>query len=1060
MSINIVASQNFENCNKHIFSLLKERDKTKNHIIIAPDRSQFSIEQRLFEETGEKCFFDINVISLSRLAKKVIKGSKRKILSKQSGVALVKKIIEKNKDKLLAFGKSSSYIGFASAIFETICFYKSCNLQPKDVYVDNSHTLSNHKQKDIKLIYEEYEKYLQEDYTDSFNQLGVFAQSITKETFPNTIFYFIEFDDFTKLMYEIIAKLSACCENVYITCLFSKGNNNDYLYNNKVYYDLVDLGKYNNLDYNLVKLSNWDCENRRLFASNILAFNQDNIDTSSLALNLREFECIKDEIKYTIADIYRKWTTGNHSLSDFAIITANLTEYKQTLIEELNKYDIPYYLDQSISLRDYSLVRLMFGIFTIITGNYRLSDFEVVLKSPLINFDITAVDEYDSYLKRVGAIGDMCLREGKTDNAEIKQFILLIKQWREKSIVTKTYDGCIQLVQDVIDYILVRIETYTLSYNDLENRTYLQVVAKLDNINKDVQAVFNGVDTDFEEFVEVYSQYFESTNISLPPITSNTIFIADFEVSYISKYKFMYILGNNDGKLPSQKLDNGILTDDEMSRLPNAKLLTPTISMLNQRKVLKLIELLFRYQDSIYLSFVNGGKEGKCYPNNIITSLSAMGVNIEKLSPCIDSVSYNYYDMNIDNVVFNNQTQKVTDYNLLSYLNNWDMYNSNINYREICSGLFERASVNVQQLISNKNNTTINNLSHHNFFGNKTTSVSEIETFYRCPYVHYVRYGLKLQETNSSKINAGDIGVIIHQVLSEIVRYIIKNKEDIDNIKQYAKSKLDKVLSDDKYAELVENSKNTYVIKALYKELDRIVDAVTHQIVSSNFCPQYYEFKFNNILNVEGVDIKGFIDRVDIKDNKFLIIDYKTGDNHFSNYNDVVSGKKLQLLVYARAFELQHGLNPGGVFYFPISNDFSGENKYRFNGVVLKDESNIIDIDTNLITDGYSSNIVNIQRSNNGSFANMPYYKTMCIDKEDFDYLIDFAIKQVEVAVKRIINGEILPYPMFDGNKLACEYCDFKAMCQFDGKNINHSQTVKTIEELKELDNSDGGIHS
>ena len=62
MDINIVAGKTSELNNEYIFSILKNRDKSKKHIIIAPDRSLFSLEQRLFEETGEGCFFDINVI--------------------------------------------------------------------------------------------------------------------------------------------------------------------------------------------------------------------------------------------------------------------------------------------------------------------------------------------------------------------------------------------------------------------------------------------------------------------------------------------------------------------------------------------------------------------------------------------------------------------------------------------------------------------------------------------------------------------------------------------------------------------------------------------------------------------------------------------------------------------------------------------------------------------------------------------------------------------------------------------------------------------------------------
>ena len=69
MDINIIAGKTSELNNEYVFSLLRKRDKSKKHIIIAPDRSLFSLEQRLFDETGESCFFDINVISLTRLSK-------------------------------------------------------------------------------------------------------------------------------------------------------------------------------------------------------------------------------------------------------------------------------------------------------------------------------------------------------------------------------------------------------------------------------------------------------------------------------------------------------------------------------------------------------------------------------------------------------------------------------------------------------------------------------------------------------------------------------------------------------------------------------------------------------------------------------------------------------------------------------------------------------------------------------------------------------------------------------------------------------------------------------
>ena len=209
MDINIIAGKSSEKNNQHIFSLLKTRDRSKKHIIVAPDRSLFSLEQRLFEETGESCFFDVSITSISKLSKGILaKLNDKNVLTKQTGVALVKKLLNDNKDKLSVFKKSSAYMGFASTLFETICLYKSCNISCDDVYVDGGNNHANLKQKDIKLIYSEYEKFLQKDYTDSFNQLTLFTKNIDREFCKDTIFYFVEFDDFTNIMYGIIAKLA------------------------------------------------------------------------------------------------------------------------------------------------------------------------------------------------------------------------------------------------------------------------------------------------------------------------------------------------------------------------------------------------------------------------------------------------------------------------------------------------------------------------------------------------------------------------------------------------------------------------------------------------------------------------------------------------------------------------------------------------------------------------------------------------------------------------------------------------------------------------------------
>ena len=1053
MNINIVASNCSEKNNEYIFSLLKKRDKSKNHIIIAPDRSQFSIEQRLFDETGEKCFFDVNVISLSRLSKQVIKNNRKNILTKQSGVALVKKILKDNKSQLSVFTKATDYMGFADSLFKTICFYKSCFVPCEQVYVSDSNSYSNLKQKDIKLVYSEYEKYLQNDFTDSFNQLKVFADMINADTFKNTIFYFVEFDDFTRLMYEVIIKLARFSDGIYLTCQYGKDNNNSNIFNNKVYYDLVDIFKTEGLNYSINKLQGFENNTKQSLSNELLSYAPSSVDLDSSSIALKSYDNINDEVKFVLAEIYNKTLKEKVSLSNFAIVVPSLSIYKNVLCKELSKYNMPYYFDESEVAVDNTIIRLLFAIVKLLTKDYRLFDFSIVIKSPILNFDNKQVCEYDNYLRRIGAISDMCLRGEKTESGEIKELISLIKTWRESAETYTTYSDFIVLMQNIFEYIIGRSENYVSNLDAIGKRVYTQVNNKFDNINKDMQSVFGNTEVSFEEFVDIYRAYFEASTISMPPITSDTLFIADFEASYINKFDYLYILGNNEGVLPSQKLDNGLITDDELKKLPNANKLTPTVAMLNARKVVKLFDLVFKYNKELNLSYVNGNVDGKLYPNNLVQSLVKIGdLEVLDCSHILDVLNNSYESLQGDNVVFNNQTSKLASENLINYLNGWNTYNSCVSYRELCSSMYSVLDDGSKDLVDKMGKpNTIDNLKDDNLFlSSGRTSISQIETFNRCPYVHFVRYGLRLSDNQNTKIKPNEIGTIIHEVLSSLVPIILKADEN-DKVKDIAKTLLDQVLKKDEYKEMVENIDNAYVIKALYRELDRIVDAVVREIEYSGFVPTYYEHKFDKALQINGINIKGYIDRIDIKDDGFIILDYKTGDNQFKNYNDVYSGKKLQLLVYAKAFEKSSKKKANGVFYFPISNAFGDERNYRLNGVMLRTDENIVNMDSNLMTPEYVSPIVNLQSTSKGDLKKNDYYKFMCISREEFDYLLDFAISQVSKTIDKIVLGEIAPYPLNDSGKSVCEYCEYKALCNYAKDNDHEVVAIPNIEKLKEM---------
>lgn len=1065
MDINIIAGKCSDINNDYIFEKLKHRDKTKRHTIIAPDRCLFSLEQRIFDELKESCFFDINVISFTKLSKQILSkvNNNKNILTKQSGVALVKKLLKENESSLLTFKKASSFMGFATTLFETICLYKSCGITPNDIFTDESNTYANLKQKDIKTIYMAYENYLQNDYTDSFNQLQLFADLIDKNSFKNTIFYFVEFDDFTYLMYNIIAKLCRFSDGAYLCCSYGKDNINSNIYSNKVYYDLIDLFKYNGLEYKINKLESYNDENKNLLLNNLLAYEPVKSSRENDKIIVHSFENMADEIKYIIADIYSLVLKEKLDFSKVAVVLPSILEYKNLLVKELKLYGIPYYIDENEILVNNAFIRLLFSICRVLFNDYNLSDFCSILKSPILNFNNESVLDYDNYLKRIGAVGNMCINSNKTQDIELIGFFDFLLKLKQEIKEEMSWESSLNIILQVYDYLISRNEKYLSNLTALEKRIYTQVLSKFESINKDFLGIFKDTKSSFKEFLETYISYFETTNISLPPITSNTLFIADSSASYLSKVDYIYILGCNEGKLPKYKLDNGLVTDDEIARLPNANKINPTIAMLNNRKQFRLFELVFKANKRLTLSYLTSNSEGKLFPNNLIVSLQKIfDIKVNNGSVALDLINKSFYDLDINNIVFNNLTPNIATLNILKLVKNWEVYSKNQNYRILLNSLTKSIeNKKIINLIENNNSKNqYENLNDVNMFKDNSTSVSQIECFYNCPYKHYVRYGLRLKNQLDYKLKPNDVGTIIHEVLKTTIPFMLKNIDNIDDIIKKAEQELKLVLKRDEYSEIANNSTNAYIVKSLYREIARVCIALREQILSSSYKPKYYEYCFNDDdLKIKDIKIKGAIDRVDIFDDKFIILDYKTGDNSFSNYNDVYSGKKLQLLVYAKSFANKTKLKPAGAFYLPLSNGFGDEEyNYRLNGVMLKNEDNIIAMDNNLAGEGYKSKVVNLKTTSNGKIYASNYYKNLCLSEEDFEYLLNFSISQVDKAINNILQGEITPRPIVDGQKSACTYCDYKALCNYLNTNDNEVITVENIDKLKNLGEENGRI--
>ena len=347
-------------------------------------------------------------------------------------------------------------------------------------------------------------------------------------------------------------------------------------------------------------------------------------------------------------------------------------------------------------------------------------------------------------------------------------------------------------------------------------------------------------------------------------------------------------------------------------------------------------------------------------------------------------------------------------------------------------------------------------------------SVTNVESFNKCPFQYFVKYGLKLDERREYKITPPDIGNILHSVMSRFGERLKKEERrwasvDDNELDEIVTKILDELTSDF-------NNKILFSSNAIKQQRARIKKVAIFSLkrlikfdAVSKFHPKFFEETFGGknskplIYDIAGVkmELTGKIDRVDFDEGGryFLILDYKTG-NDYLNLNEIYHGVNMQLLTYlmvAKNLEIVGGRSPAGMMYYflkyPVktveSPDTAGkiDTALKFSGWTLDNTNVIKEIDS---TDKQEFLSVSLNKDGTINATTKRNVKT----DEEFKLLTEFAEYEIHKTGEKILSGNIEVKPAKMPKNDACKYCIYGEICGFkSNKNI----TVENLDDNKIL---------
>jgi RecB family exonuclease len=348
-----------------------------------------------------------------------------------------------------------------------------------------------------------------------------------------------------------------------------------------------------------------------------------------------------------------------------------------------------------------------------------------------------------------------------------------------------------------------------------------------------------------------------------------------------------------------------------------------------------------------------------------------------------------------DNLYYYNFTQLVSGKNdvFLLYVNEEKkdipsrfitMIESNGQYEDMKQTGFIRSAIEIKKHSIKKDEKLMRDLIEK--IKKRPLSYVTLSAYKRCPYRFYLNYmiGIKEQEEIPEEIDPQIWGKIFHNAVREFyANHFPSGFKDnqIKKAQQTFEEIVERYINTGEYLPLPVRAVAYFDLEVFKIHIRKFLESEILRFQNGyKIFPKSLEGKLVDTIEVGrlSIPLKGYVDRIDMKDGEYYIIDYKTGvipkKKEYSIGEDFV---EFQLPLYALMFSKNEDKRIGGMQYYKI--------------------------------------------------ASKPEIKEICAQEEVSDYLKAFRNEVLIPIIEEILSIEV-PFAQTD-DKDVCEYCDYCSLC-------------------------------
>ena len=1084
--------------------IAKEIEKNEKIFLITPEQFSFTAEKKLMEAVKTEAVLQAEVIHLSRLAKRVIKeiGIKDDRMTKCGKAMLISHILTTQKKELKYLSKSEENIDLAISSITELKKHGVTVERLKEQIEKTENIYLKTKLQDISIIYEQYDEQIKQSYIDEADELTILAQNIEKiEWLKNSIIYIDEFAGFTYSEYHVIKELIKYAKQVNITITVDDlgqtlNPDTDIFYANKITVKkLQKIVEQNELKQEkpikLTEIKRFKTPELKyieghLFKTQSTKYEQ-KVENLSMFLAKNQYT----EIEYIAKEITKLVKEKNKRYNDIAIITKNIQNYSNLAKVIFEKYDIPIFIDEKRELSQNIIIQYVLSIFEILQKNYSKESVFQYAKMGFLDIEQGDIFKLENYCTKWGIKQNKFkkdfvyeLEDNKQEveyyNELRKRIIEPIEKLRQKIRKEKTAKAVTLAIYEFLEEQKIE-EKISLKMQELKQKNREDLVQEykesyeiLINVLDEIVKIFKDENITINQYSNILKQGLKASSLGKIPGTQDQVIMGDVDRSRSHKVDTIFIIGLNDGVYPSINKSEGFLGDEDREYLKEQgiELAKGTLENLYDDNF-NIYKAFTTVERELHLSYSSADTEGGALrPSIYITKIKKMFPNLKETSDVITQK----YEITNQKATYEALIEKLAKIQEKELEPEWE---ETYRYFENEASWKNKLEKDLQGLSYTNIPQNIETTTIEKLYGNVLkTSVSKLETYKKCPFSYFLKYGLNLKQKEELKIQNFDTGSFMHEIIDLFFNQVKEENIQLtellgeeEKIRKIVNQIVETKLDYGKYR-FTATVKYKILIQRLERMVTKALKYIVESLVYSDFNVEGTEVEFDNgkeykpieitLENGKRIEIRGKIDRVDIartSDGNYLrIIDYKSSARNV-DLNEVYAGISIQLLTYLDAICEEKDLMPAGILYFNLIEknvnpkvkteeaiEEEIRKQFKMKGLILADIE-VMKMQDNNLKEGKTSKIIPAGISGKGAINKRD---TNGVEQEEFEVLQKYIGKIIKEIGKEILQGKIDLKPTNYKGKTPCRYCEYHAICGFDAR--NNKNKYEYIENLSKDD--------